>query len=86
MIDGLYYLDNNSFSNKKGWHFSSISSIAIHEQIMLWHLRLGHPSFLYLKYLFLELFKNLSCLPFQSESCHFSKSYHAKYPSKPIVL
>ena len=56
MIEGLYYLDEISFSNKKAQSFNSTSSISVREKIMLWHYRLGHPSFLYLKHLFPELF------------------------------
>ena len=91
MIDGLYYFDDNSFSNKKVQGFRSISSIYVREKMMLWHLRLGHHSFLYFKHLFLGLFKNLDCPSFQCESylskrhraTYFSKPYHA---SKPFYL
>lgn len=57
MVDGLYYLDDNFLRYKQAQAFrTSISSLSIREQIMLWHLRLGHPSFSYLKYLFPVLF------------------------------
>jgi len=84
MIDELNHLDDNFFDNKKARGFSNTSSI--HEQIMLWHLRLRHPKFLYLNHLFLELFKKLNCLSFQCESCHLLKNQHAIYSSKPIYL
>lgn len=81
MIDELYHLYDNFFDNKKARGFRNTSSI--HEQIMLWHLKLRHPKFLYLNHLFLELFKKLNCLSFQCESCHLLKNQHAIYPSKP---
>ena len=57
--------------NKTAQGYSgNISSISAHEQIMLWHFRLGHPSFPYLKHLFPDLFKNLDCSSFQCESFH----------------
>ena len=57
MVDGLYYFDDNFFRNKQDQGFStSISSLFVHEQIMIWHFRLGHLSFSYLKYLFPILF------------------------------
>lgn len=71
---------------------SSISSNSARDQIMLWHLRLGHPSFPYLKYLFPDLFKNVDCTTFQCESCFLSKSHRVSYKaltyraSKPFYL
>lgn len=62
MIDSLYYFDDNLFINKQALGLSSsMSSIFVHDQIMFLHLRLGHPSFPYLKHLFSSLFKNLEC-------------------------
>jgi len=84
MVNGLYYFDDNFLRNKQALGFStSISSLSIREQIMIWHLRLGHPSFSYLKYLFPVLFKNVDCSFFQCESCHLSKSHQTTYSSKP---
>lgn len=65
MINGLYYFDDNLFSNKKAQGFSSISSISVREQVMLWHLSLGHPSLPYLKYLFQSSFKTVDCSSLQ---------------------
>ena len=65
LIDDLYYFDDNRFENKQAQGFiGSDHSIFVHEQIMLWHNRLGHPSFFYLKHLFLGLFKGLDCTSF----------------------
>ena len=85
MIEGLYYFDELSSSNKKAQSFSSTSSNSVCEQIMLWHHRLGHPSFLYLKHLFPTLFKNIDCSFFHCESCYLSKSQRATFLSKPYL-
>lgn len=50
---------------------------------MLWHFRLEHPSFQYLKYLFPTLFKG--CSIFKCESCFPSKSHHITYLRKPYI-
>ena len=36
---------------------ASVSSTSTYDRIMLWNLRLGHPSFSYLKHLFPGIFK-----------------------------
>ncbi|XP_062075663.1 uncharacterized mitochondrial protein AtMg00810-like [Humulus lupulus] len=50
MIYDLYYFEDNISKNKIAQAFSSISSFSVHDQIMVWHYRLGHPSFSYLKH------------------------------------
>ena len=45
MFDGLYYFEEGFSSNKITQGLSSISSLTVHEKIMLWHHRLGHPNF-----------------------------------------
>jgi len=47
MMDGLYYFED-AFKNKVAQGLSGISSTSVRDQIMLWHSRLGHPSFQYL--------------------------------------
>ena len=49
MINGLYYFKDTLTSYKIAQGLSSISSLLICDQIMVWHYRLGHPSFYYLK-------------------------------------
>ena len=45
------------------------SSSNCKDEIMLWNLRLGHPSFTYLKMLFPSLLKNKDVLDFKCETC-----------------
>lgn len=51
------------------------------DNVMLWHLQLGHPSFCYLKHLFPKLFinKNLSLL--MCEACEFVKPHRSHFPT-----
>ena len=65
-------------------------SLSHEDEIMLFHRRLGHPSFLYLIHLFPLLFKNNDS--FQFEACQLAKYKHVSYlchlcrASKPFVL
>ncbi|RVW92973.1 Retrovirus-related Pol polyprotein from transposon RE1 [Vitis vinifera] len=43
MINGLYYFKDNLPSNKIAQGLSSISSLSVRDQIMVWHCRLGNP-------------------------------------------
>ena len=84
LIDGLYYFDG-VFSNKRAQGLSSVSSLSVYEQLMFWHLRLGHPGFLYFKHFFPTLFKGLDCSSFYYESCYLPKSHRTTYYPKPYV-
>ena len=58
MQDGLYYFNEKISKNKQVQSFvGSVSSLFACDKIMLWHFRLGHPSFFYLKHLFPGLFR-----------------------------
>ena len=62
MQDGLYYFDEKGFQNKQVQSFvGSVSSFYVYENIMLWHHRLGDPSFFILKHLFPSLFREVDC-------------------------
>uniref|UniRef100_A0A2N9HID0 GAG-pre-integrase domain-containing protein n=1 Tax=Fagus sylvatica TaxID=28930 RepID=A0A2N9HID0_FAGSY len=53
---GLYYMDD--FSVGRAHHMQH--SVGVKErEIWLWHRRLGHPSFVYMKHLFPDLFSHL---------------------------
>jgi hypothetical protein len=50
------------------------------KQILLWHRRLGHPSFGYLQHVFPDLFPGLSNLDIKCETCILAKSHRVTYP------
>lgn len=56
------------------------SIVTKEKQIWLWHRRLGHPSFDYMKYLFPQLFSNLNHLDFKCDTCILAKSHRAPFP------
>lgn len=68
---GLYYLDDfspgraNTVSSREG-------------QIWLWHRRLGHPSFGYLRYLFPDLFSHQT-QELRCETCILAKNHRVCY-------
>ncbi|KAJ8766765.1 hypothetical protein K2173_007832 [Erythroxylum novogranatense] len=83
LIDGLYYLVDDYLKNKEALVSSSIRSTLAKEQILLWHNRLGHPNFSYLKRLLPHLFKFVDYLKLHCEQCTLSKSHKISYPTKP---
>ena len=50
---------------------------------MLWHFRLRHPNFQYLKHLFPKLFINKDPSSFRCEICELAKHHCAFFPSQP---
>ena len=82
--DGLYYLeDHKPVVNKQAQVLSSGSipiPIFVSNKIMLWHKRLGHPSFSYLKRRFPSLFQNKDLNLFQCEICQLTKHTRVAYP------
>ncbi|XP_073041799.1 uncharacterized protein [Primulina eburnea] len=85
MVNGLYYFENILPGNKIVQGLSSISSLLVHDQIMVWHCRLGHPSFSYMKHLLPDLFEKMNPLDFQCECCVLAKSQRRTYVSKPYL-
>ncbi|CAL9005162.1 unnamed protein product [Prunus brigantina] len=74
----LYYLDWAPDSEVKvGQAFttSGTRSKGERDKIWLWHKRLGHASFGYLKKLFPSLFSNLHVSNFQCDTCKLAKSH-----------
>ena len=78
--EGLYYFgegtDEIKQVNTVSWETSSRQN-----QVILWHYRLGHPSFAYLKHLFPSLFKNNDI--FHCEICQFAKHQRSVFKPKP---
>ncbi|RVW71211.1 Retrovirus-related Pol polyprotein from transposon TNT 1-94 [Vitis vinifera] len=74
---GLYYMEDFSISQANHTRSSSDRNKA---NILLWHRRLGHPSFGYLKLVFPALFSGLSNLDFKCETCILAKSHRVSYP------
>ena len=70
---GLYYMDDVSASRVN--HVSSGHNNK-NKTIWLWHRRLGHASFGYLKKLLLSLFGGFSYSDFQCNDCILAKSHH----------
>ena len=76
--DGLYYLDEVKTGSNyivRGDHISTKN------KIWVWHKRLGHPSFGYMKKLLPDLFLHLDPKDFVCETCIQSKSHRTTYYS-----
>jgi len=58
-------------------------SSASNRDVMMWHRRLGHPNFHYLKRLFPGLFINKDPKKFHCEICQLAKHTRASFPAKP---
>ncbi|KAK2989502.1 hypothetical protein RJ640_019601 [Escallonia rubra] len=74
--EGLYYMDDFSLGRANNVHHTGTKK----RQIWLWHRRLGHPSFGYLKHLFPDLFSNFHESDFRCEICIQAKSHRVPYP------
>ena len=79
---GLYYLEDDfQFFRKGQAHLVQEDSVDKKKaQIWLWHKRLGHPSFFYLKRLFPSLFVGFNVLDFACKTCTLAKNHRAIFP------
>ncbi|KAI3446831.1 hypothetical protein Pfo_003496 [Paulownia fortunei] len=75
-MEGLHYIDVFSHGRANNMHHTGVKE----RQNWLWHNRLRHPSFLYLKCLFLDLFSKLNESDFRCEVCIQAKNYRVPYP------
>ncbi|KAA3466546.1 Cysteine-rich RLK (RECEPTOR-like protein kinase) 8 [Gossypium australe] len=86
--NGLYILP----SSPKPWVFKSFTALNTVDNVMLWHFRLGHPSFQYLAKLFPDLFINKRPNSFSCKVCSLAKHTKSSYfpspykPSHPFAL
>ncbi|KAL5856724.1 hypothetical protein ACOSQ3_004182 [Xanthoceras sorbifolium] len=83
--DGLYYFETDL--PKSGQAFVSGTdsvSVSSNRDIMLWHHKLGHPSYNYLKRLFPSLF-NKTSVPFECEICQIAKHTRTSFPTKSYI-
>ncbi|KAK2975037.1 hypothetical protein RJ640_002466 [Escallonia rubra] len=79
----LYYLDLVSKSSDKQRQAPTLNDSKGKIQkskIWLWHRRLGHASFGYLKKLFPSLFTKCDVSSFQCEVCELAKSHRVSFP------
>jgi hypothetical protein len=74
---GLYYVDDFNMGRAHHMHHPVDNK---GRQIWLWHRRLGHPSFGYMKHLFPDLFSNISLFDLKCETCILAKSHRNTYP------
>ena len=74
---GLYYIDDVASGHVH--HIQSRNGDK-QKKIWLWHHRLGHASFGYLKKLFPSLFKDIPDSSFKCNVCILAKSHRTSYP------
>ena len=88
---GLYLLkiNNPMFNHGNRCYLSQGQSLSSENQsnkistIMLWHYRLGHPNFVYLKHLFPSLFVNINPQSLRCDICQFSKHSRHSFIPRP---
>ncbi|CAL9025054.1 unnamed protein product [Prunus brigantina] len=80
-IGGLYYLQLPAAA-VRGCVANKVQggSVKDKQQLWLWHRRLGHPSFGYLKHLFPSLFRSCDESSFKCETCVMAKSHCIVFP------
>jgi hypothetical protein len=76
--DGLYYFDNPG-SVVVSQSFFSVNK----NDPLLWHARLGHPNFMYLKKMYPNLFINKDISSIQCEICELAKHHRTSFPVVP---
>jgi hypothetical protein len=71
---GLYYMDDVSTG-----HVFHVRSDGRERQIQLWHQRLGHPNFGFLKHVLPELFSNMVHSELKCPTYIVAKSHRTSY-------
>lgn len=83
-IDGLYLFEDDTDLGRQRQSSCLYSSLISKEhEVMLWHYRLGHPSFNYMKHLFPSFFNNKNMSSFTCETCQLAKHHRSPYLSQP---
>ncbi|KAL0537023.1 hypothetical protein IC582_025991 [Cucumis melo] len=79
---GLYILNDDTFGSSISTTslLSSYFSTSEHD-FMLWHFRLGHPNFTYMKYLFPYLFLKIDVSSLSCDVCIRAKQHRISFPS-----
>ncbi|KAJ9687202.1 hypothetical protein PVL29_015881 [Vitis rotundifolia] len=86
--EGLYYFDETDVCGQCPPTVCNSASHPKDSKLLLWHKRMGHPSFQYLKHLFPSLCSNKTSLDFQCEVCELAKHHQASFPKskyKPSI-
>ena len=81
---GLYLLDDDTSSSSIPRTSLLSSYFTTSEQdCMLWHFRLGHPNFQYMKHLFPHLFSKVEMTTLSCDVCIQAKQHRVSFPSQP---
>ena len=75
--EGLYYFDEANVSRQCPPTVCNSTSSPGESELLLWHKRMGHPSFQYLQHLFPSLCSNKASWDFQCEVCELAKHHRA---------
>ena len=78
--EGLYFFGDEDSRTRQALVFGFEFIYFFYDKIMLWHHRLDHPSFPYLKSLFSYLFKNKDPCSFQCENFQIAKHTRVPFP------
>lgn len=77
---GLYYFRGAPMFQSKSGHGLQVEwALLEKERILLWHRRLGHPSFVYLECLFPKLFTNIPVASLRCEQCIYAKNHRVSF-------
>ncbi|XP_020253462.1 uncharacterized protein LOC109830572 isoform X1 [Asparagus officinalis] len=77
---GLYHLDDMATGRT---HYSTSLKANSRNRVWMWHRRLGHPSFGYLKKLYPSLFSGCENEDLNCETCIRAKSHRVSFPRSP---
>ena len=79
---GLYLLDDDASSSSISRTSLLSSYFSTNEKyLMLWHFRLGHPNFQYMKYIFPHLFTKVDVSSLACDVCIKAKQHRVSFVS-----